>query len=95
MLSGENLGFNLLPILVLHATVLRGEGLFVTWRTLKDGLFWLANSELLIVDVQLYSATIAVLPCWAAGGFGGVWLTLKISGGDLFLALNQFSAPVF
>jgi hypothetical protein len=83
ILSGENLGFILLPILVLHATVLRGEGLFVTWRTLKDGLFWLADSELLIVDVQLYSAIIAVLLCWGAGGFGEVWLTPRSEAGKM------------
>ncbi len=49
----RNLGFILLPFLIIHETVLRGEGLFVTLRTLKDGLFWLADYELLVVDVQL------------------------------------------
>ena len=63
MLSGENRGLILLPVLVLHATVLRGEGLLVTWKTLKDGLFLLAESELLIIDTHLYEFIIADLPC--------------------------------
>jgi hypothetical protein len=48
---------------VLHDTVLRGEGLLVTWETLKDGLVLLVDSELLIVDAQLYFAILAALPC--------------------------------
>jgi hypothetical protein len=50
ILSGENLGLILLPVLVLHATVRRGEGLLVTWKMLKDGLSLLAESEVLIDD---------------------------------------------
>jgi hypothetical protein len=47
---------------VLHATVLRGEGLLVSWKILKDGLFLLAESEVLIDDSQLYFLIIAALP---------------------------------
>jgi hypothetical protein len=30
-----------------------GEGLLVTWKTLKDGLVMLVDSELLIADAQV------------------------------------------
>jgi hypothetical protein len=40
----------------------------VTWKTLKDGLVLLVDSELLIVDAQLYSAILAALPCCTGGG---------------------------
>ncbi len=62
ILSGENLGLILLPVLVLHATVLRGEGLLATWKILKDGLSLLAESEVLIDDSQLYPLIITALP---------------------------------
>jgi hypothetical protein len=54
---------------VLHDTDLRGEGLLVTWKTLKDGLVLLVDSELLIVDAQLYCLILAALPCCTGGGF--------------------------
>jgi hypothetical protein len=38
---------------VVHDTVLRGEGLLLTWKTLKDGLVLLVDSELLIADAQV------------------------------------------
>ena len=40
----------------------------MTWKTLKDGLVLLVDSELLIVDAQLYPAILAALPCWTGDG---------------------------
>ena len=47
---------------MVHDTVLRGEGLLVTWKTLKDGLVLLVDSELFMVDSQLYLTILAALP---------------------------------
>lgn len=56
---------------MLHATVLCREGLFVTCKILKDGLFLLGNSEVLIKDAQFYPSIITALTCCAAEGLGG------------------------
>ena len=52
----------------------------MTWKTLKDGLVLLVNSELFIFGSQIYLSILAALARWTEVGRERVWLTLPLSG---------------